>query len=91
MNMICEPLVRFIVRSNLKFYSPSPVLCVFIAVLNKDVLQREACLEAAVQTHLLCSLYRGFCGSASETQVDPRKHGQHLTLIHTYYRDKKNV
>lgn len=39
-------------------------MCVFfLAALNKDELQEEAVLEAAVQTHLLCSLYRGFCGS----------------------------
>lgn len=61
-----------------------PVYCVFLAVVNKSVLQREAFLEAAVQTHLLYSLYRGFRGSASETQVDPKKkHRQWPTLIHT--------
>lgn len=89
--MICEPLVRFAVGSDFKMFSFSPVLCVLLAALNKDVLQREAFLEAAVQTHLLCSLYRGFCGSASETRADPRKHRQRLTLIHALYKPKKNV
>lgn len=84
MNMICEPLVRFVVRSDLK--CTACLLCYvhFLAVVSKDELHREACLEAAVQTHLLCSLG----GSASETQVDPRQHRQRLSLIHTLEKQK---